>query len=72
MQGTLVRAPLRGLWRRPLAAVLLFAAAACAPFAPAPDGALRYSVPPMPEGPSGYSAKPGWAAERFMVAACAG
>lgn len=69
MQGKLVRAPLRGLWRRPLAAVLLFAAAACAPFAPAPDGALRYSVPPMPEGPSGYSAKPGWAAERFMVAA---
>ncbi|MEI8264787.1 MAG: gamma-glutamyltransferase family protein [Betaproteobacteria bacterium] len=27
------------------------------------------AVPPMPEGPSGLTAKPGWSAQRFMVAA---
>ena len=30
---------------------------------------LDYSVPPMPEGASGYGEKPGWALTRFAVAA---
>ena len=28
-----------------------------------------YSIPPLPEGASGYTEKPGWSAQRFMVAA---
>lgn len=42
--------------------------ASCAPLAPSREG-FGYTVPPMPEGPSGYTDKPGWAAQRFMVAA---
>ncbi len=38
------------------------------PLAPARDG-IGYSVPPMPEGPSGTTDKPGWTTQRFMVAA---
>ena len=45
-----------------LAAFLL---AACA--SPTPN--FSYSAPDQPEGSSGYSAKPGWAAGKFMVAA---
>ena len=52
-------------------AALFFAAAAiiglwgCA----APPDAAAPAVPPMPEGPSGLTAKPGWPSQRFMVAA---
>ena len=34
----------------------------------APPG-LAYSPPALPEGPSGLSAKPGWATKHFAVAA---
>ncbi len=47
----------RALW---LAPMLL---ASCA--APA----LQYEAPTLPEGPSGYATKPGWAVSRFAVAA---
>jgi gamma-glutamyltranspeptidase/glutathione hydrolase len=50
------------------AAGAAFLLASCAPLAPSRDG-FGYTVPPMPEGPSGYTEKPGWAAQRFMVAA---
>jgi gamma-glutamyltranspeptidase / glutathione hydrolase len=53
--------------RRPLLAALALLVAACASPPPAPS--LPYTIPPMPEGPSGYSAKPGWQSQRFMVAA---
>ena len=46
-----------------LAAATLLAACASAP---AP---LAYIVPAQPEGASGYSAKPGWATQKFAVAA---
>jgi gamma-glutamyltranspeptidase/glutathione hydrolase len=36
--------------------------------APAP-AAPRAALPPMPEGPSGWTSKPGWTAPHFMVAA---
>lgn len=55
------------LARRLIAGAFVSWLAACAQ--PSPPAALRYEIPPMPEGPSGYSAKPGWSAERFMVAA---
>jgi gamma-glutamyltranspeptidase / glutathione hydrolase len=51
--------------RLPALAALFLAAACATPPAPRFD----YSAPPMPEGPSGYNAKPGWQASRFMVAA---
>jgi len=35
----------------------------------APPSAVSLAIPPMPEGPSGLTAKPGWSAQRFMVAA---
>ena len=59
-----------GMFRAAKAA-LFFAAAAiiglggCA----APPNAAAPAVPPMPEGPSGLAAKPGWTSQRFMVAA---
>jgi len=49
--------PTRALWLVPL---LL---AACA------TPQLDYSIPTLPEGPSGYVDKPGWSASRFAVAA---
>jgi gamma-glutamyltranspeptidase / glutathione hydrolase len=48
-----------------LGAGLLLTGCASAP----PATPLNYAVPTLPEGPSGYSEKPGWAAQRFMVAA---
>ncbi len=51
-------APRRG----PLLAVVLLAACATAP-------SLNYSLPQLPEGPSGYTEKPGWSAQRYAVAA---
>jgi gamma-glutamyltranspeptidase / glutathione hydrolase len=48
-----------------LGGTLLLAGCATAP----PTTPLNYAVPQLPEGPSGYSEKPGWAAQRFMVAA---
>jgi gamma-glutamyltranspeptidase / glutathione hydrolase len=51
--------------RLPFLAALCLAAACAAP----PSPRFDYTVPPMREGPSGYSAKPGWQASRFMVAA---
>jgi gamma-glutamyltranspeptidase / glutathione hydrolase len=44
------------------------ALAACTT-APPPSAQFKYSIPPMPEGPSGYAEKPGWATSRFAVAA---
>ena len=35
----------------------------------APTGDFKYSIPPLPEGPSGYTEKPGWATSRFAAAA---
>jgi gamma-glutamyltranspeptidase/glutathione hydrolase len=52
-----------------VAALALACLVGCAPLVPSRDGTLGYAVPPMPEGPSGYVEKPGWAAQRFMVAA---
>lgn len=46
-------------------AVWLLASCATAP--PAPG--LSYTIPRLPEGASGYIEKPGWSAQRFMVAA---
>jgi gamma-glutamyltranspeptidase/glutathione hydrolase len=48
----------------PVAFALL---SACATPPPAPS--IAYTIPPMPEGPSGYSTKPGRQSQRFMVAA---
>ncbi len=61
----------------PSAALLVFllmgsACTVLAPSAPstAPSAAnLPYVIPTLPEGPSGYTEKPGWSAARFMVAA---
>ena len=39
--------------------------AACA----GPSSQFSYSVPAQPEGPSGYTPKPGWATSKFAVAA---
>lgn len=53
--------------RRPLFTVLatagLLAACASAP------SRFSYTVPDQPEAPSGYTAKPGWATQKFAVAA---
>jgi gamma-glutamyltranspeptidase / glutathione hydrolase len=49
---------------------LLFAAGLLAACASGPSGSkFTYVVPEQPEGSSGYSAKPGWAASKFAVAA---
>jgi gamma-glutamyltranspeptidase/glutathione hydrolase len=53
-------------WLRPLLTAALLVGGCAAPSAPP---ALRYEVPALPEGGSGLTAKPGWSAERFMVAA---
>jgi gamma-glutamyltranspeptidase/glutathione hydrolase len=58
--------PAQSRLRSWLAAVLIVGLAACAtPTAPRFD----YAVPQLPEGASGTTDKPGWSAERFMVAA---
>lgn len=49
--------------RRRMAAILAMLASLLACSAPSPN------LPPMPEGGSGYTAKPGWQAQRFAVAA---
>ncbi len=50
------------------AAVLL--CACTSPSGPLPASSQPFPpVPPMPEGSSGLTAKPGWSAQRFMVAA---
>ena len=49
------------------AAALLVGCAA--PSSPPSSQLALPSVPPLPEGPSGLTAKPGWSAQRFMVAA---
>jgi gamma-glutamyltranspeptidase/glutathione hydrolase len=59
-----MRMPIAG-WLRPLLAAALLVACA----APSAPPALRYEIPALPEGGSGLTAKPGWSAERFMVAA---
>jgi gamma-glutamyltranspeptidase/glutathione hydrolase len=53
--------------RLPIAVCLAALLASCVTAPPFPP--LRYSVPQLPEGPSGYNDKPGWSAQRFMVAA---
>jgi gamma-glutamyltranspeptidase / glutathione hydrolase len=52
-----------------LCAGLLLAGCATAPPSAPPGAPLNYTVPQLPEGPSGYTEKPGWSAQRFMVAA---
>jgi gamma-glutamyltranspeptidase / glutathione hydrolase len=49
-----------------LPVVLVAGLVACA--AP-PSRDLRYEIPKLPEGASGLTEKPGWSAQRFMVAA---
>ena len=49
-----------------LAALLL---ASCASPNSGPNPGFAYSVPVQPEGASGYSEKPGWATQKFAVAA---
>ncbi len=50
-----------------------FAATLCvacaAPLTAPPAPRLDYTIPQLPEGASGSTAKPGWSAQRFMVAA---
>lgn len=50
-------------WKRLLAAALLVAGCA------APPPPFAYNVPQQPEGASGHTEKPGWAASKFAVAA---
>jgi gamma-glutamyltranspeptidase/glutathione hydrolase len=50
--------------RATLVSLCLLAACAAPPAPP-----FDYTVPTLPEGPSGTTAKPGWSASRFMVAA---
>jgi gamma-glutamyltranspeptidase / glutathione hydrolase len=60
--------PRSALLRRLLPGALALVLAACAAPTQAPTS-FSYTIPPLPEGPSGYVEKPGWSAERFMVAA---
>ena len=53
--------------RIPLAAVAAVLCAACAT-STAPQR-FDYAIPQLPEGASGYTEKPGWSAQKFMVAA---
>lgn len=48
-----------------VAALAVVTLAACS----SPPAAFHYQVPQQPEGSSGYTEKPGWATERFAVAA---
>ncbi len=43
--------------------------ACAAPTAAPPSTDLRYAIPALPEGASGITEKPGWSAQKFMVAA---
>lgn len=45
------------------------AAALCVACASPTAPRFDYAIPQLPEGASGYTEKPGWAAQRFMVAA---
>ena len=56
------------LGRKLLATAALAAVAALAGCASAPSQ-FAYTVPAQPEGSSGYTEKPGWATEKFAVAA---
>jgi gamma-glutamyltranspeptidase / glutathione hydrolase len=49
--------------------LLLAVAASLVACATAPPGDLRYAIPTLPEGASGITEKPGWSAQKFMVAA---
>jgi gamma-glutamyltranspeptidase/glutathione hydrolase len=60
-----MRLPLLLASLRAVAVALLLAACATPPAAPP----LHYTIPVLPEGPSGTTVKPGWSAQRFMVAA---
>lgn len=56
---------------KPALLTAAFCVAACTTPAPTPTllPPAGTSIPPMPELASGWTAKPGWAAKRFMVAA---
>jgi gamma-glutamyltranspeptidase / glutathione hydrolase len=54
---------------RPLLCFALCSALLASCATPAPPASFNYSAPQLPEGPSGYNEKPGWSAQRFMVAA---
>jgi gamma-glutamyltranspeptidase / glutathione hydrolase len=64
-QGTTMNSR-TALLRRCLPIVLAVSLVACAT---PPSADLRYTVPTLPEGASGLTEKPGWSAQRFMVAA---
>jgi gamma-glutamyltranspeptidase / glutathione hydrolase len=53
----------------PVALAAFLVACATAPPSALPSAALPYAIPTLPEGASGYTEKPGWSAQRFMVAA---
>jgi gamma-glutamyltranspeptidase / glutathione hydrolase len=63
--------PTNALLRRWLPVVFAAGLVACAAPTAAPPsaGLLRYTIPTLPEGASGLTEKPGWSAQRFMVAA---
>jgi gamma-glutamyltranspeptidase/glutathione hydrolase len=54
--------------RLPLVLTAIVSAALLAACASAP-GSFSYTVPDQPEGASGYTEKPGWATQKFAVAA---
>jgi gamma-glutamyltranspeptidase/glutathione hydrolase len=60
--------PLSAVLRRLAAGALALALVGCAAPSRAP-ASWAYTIPPMPEGASGYTTKPGWSAQRYMVAA---
>ena len=55
-------------WPGALAGALALWLGACAVQPPHAPG-FAYTIPQLPEGPSGHVEKPGWSAQRFMVAA---
>lgn len=56
---------------KPSLALIALAAllGACASPPSGPTGSFSYAVPDQPEGASGYTEKPGWATQKFAVAA---
>ncbi|MEZ2740444.1 gamma-glutamyltransferase family protein [Comamonas jiangduensis] len=71
MQPTAFARPHPSLRPASVLGVVVSAALLAACTAPSKDGAptLAYQIPAQPEGSSGYTEKPGWATEKFAVAA---
>lgn len=55
--------------KRLLTSVALASLLAACSSLPSPSSQFSYTVPPQPEGSSGFSPKPGWATTKFAVAA---